>query len=86
MHTTQPQPDPAQRLLDICLASRQATQAAFGKRNAHHQFFNGWSPQLITLKAQAYCLLENHRCLTGDHTHPQWTLAQISPGILLEGD
>ena len=80
----QPDPDPAQRLLDICMASRQAAQAVFGKRNAQHQFFNCWSPQLITLKAQAYCLLEIHRCLTGDHDHPQWTLAQISPGIRCE--
>ena len=80
----QPNPDPAQRLLDICLASHQTTHSGFGKRNPSHQYFNGWSPQLVTLKAHAYCLLEIHRCLTGAHFHPQWTLAQIGPGIQRE--
>ena len=69
----QPNPDPAQRLLDICLASHQTTHSVFGKRNPSHQYFNGWSPQLVALKAHAYCLLEIHRCLTGAHFHPQWT-------------
>ena len=53
--------DPAQRLLDISLASHKATKDVFGKRNTQHHFFNGWSLQLVTLKAHAYCLLEIHR-------------------------
>ena len=73
--------DPGQRLLDICQLSQQTARRVFGKRNVKHRFFNGWSPHLIAYKAQAACLLEIQRCLTGAHAHPKWTTAQVVPGI-----
>ena len=74
----------SERLLQICLASQRTAKEIFGRRTPAQKHFNGWSPQLVTLKAQAACLLEIRRCLTGEKGHPRWRGDRITVGIMEE--